>query len=236
MSKLFEELDYQPTPIGAVSLRRRRDLPTNEDIYEIKLGDEFLMSSQFTVSEIELARTALAHCGKDNLDVLVGGLGLGYTALEVLRDARVRSLHVVDALAAVIEWHETGLLPLGPKLTSDPRCGFVHGDFFALAASAQGFDPDLPGRRYDAIIVDIDHSPDFLLTPDNQEFYSPAGLRQLTAHLHPDGIFALWSNDRPDEDFTARLAAEFEKAWAQPVTFHNPLQDRRETQTVYLAR
>ena len=49
MSKLFEELDYQVTPLGAISLRRRRDLATGQDIFEIKLNEEFLMSSKFTV-------------------------------------------------------------------------------------------------------------------------------------------------------------------------------------------
>ena len=56
MSALFEELDYRPTSIGALSLRRRRDLKLGVDVYEIKLGDEFLMSSLFTASEIALAR------------------------------------------------------------------------------------------------------------------------------------------------------------------------------------
>ena len=52
MSLDFEELDYRPTPIGALSLRRRRELKLVVDVFEIKLGDEFLMSSLFTASEI----------------------------------------------------------------------------------------------------------------------------------------------------------------------------------------
>ncbi|WP_244500846.1 hypothetical protein [Methyloceanibacter marginalis] len=60
MSALFEELDYCPTPIGALSLRRRRDLKLDVDVFEIKLGDESLMSSLFTASEIALARLGLA--------------------------------------------------------------------------------------------------------------------------------------------------------------------------------
>lgn len=240
MSKSFEELDYQPTSMGALTLRRRRDLVSGEDIFEIKLGDEFLMSSQFTVSEIELARAALAQCPDGELDVVVGGLGLGYTALEVLSDKQVRSLRVVDALAPVIEWHKTGMLPLGHQLTADRRCSFVHGDFFAMAASPEGFatetEPEHLGRRYHAVIVDIDHSPEFLLAPANKAFYEAEGLSRLRDHLHPGGIFALWSNDRPDASFTSRLAEVFTKAWAVPVTFHNPLQNNQAIQTVYLAQ
>ena len=74
MSKLFEELDYRPTPIGALSLRRRRELSLGVDVFEIKLGDEYLMSSLFTASEIALARLGLAALEGVNLEVIVGGL------------------------------------------------------------------------------------------------------------------------------------------------------------------
>src|SRR3954462_14276029 len=139
MSLYFEELDFRPTPMGVLSLRRRRQLSTGLDVYEIKLGDQFLMSSQFTVAEIALARLRLDALQRPNLDVVVGGLGLGYTAQAVLENPGVRSLIVVDPLADVIEWHEQGLLPLGKQLTGDPRCRFSNGDFFALSHSTEGF-------------------------------------------------------------------------------------------------
>lgn len=236
MNALFEELDYRETPIGALSLRRRRELSLDVDVFEIKLGEEFLMSSLFTASEIALARLGLSALSGNGFDVIVGGLGLGYTAQAVLESAAVKSLIVVEALEAVIDWHEGGLLPLGPGLTNDPRCRFLLGDFFGLAASETGFDPEAPSRRFDAILVDIDHSPDFLLDQENAAFYQPEGLKRLATHLHPGGIFGLWSNERPDDAFTARLVQVFAEACAEPVTFHNPLQDKDFTQTVYLAR
>src|SRR3954469_6768386 len=157
MSLYFEELDFRPTAMGVLSLRRRRSLISGADIYEIKLGDEFLMSSQFTAAEIELARLGLAALDGPDLDVVVGGLGLGYTAQAVLENAGVRSLIVVDALGEVIEWHRQKLLPLGEQLSGDPRWRLVHADFFAMSHSAEGFDPLAPGRRFDAVLVDIDH-------------------------------------------------------------------------------
>lgn len=235
MSALFEELDYRETPIGALSLRRRRELTLGVDVFEIKLGDEFLMSSLFTASEIALADLGLAGLSGPNLSVVVGGLGLGHTAKAVLAHGNVASLIVVDALDAVIDWHQKGLVPLGAELSGDARCRFVHGDFFALAASDSGFDPDAPGRQFDAVLVDIDHSPEALLDEGNAAFYSEAGLKRLTAHLKPGGVFGLWSNERPDPAFTARLGRDFANARAEPVTFHNPLQNRPFTQTVYLA-
>jgi len=236
MSPLFEELDYRPTPIGALSLRRRHALSLGVDVYEIKLGDEFLMSSLFTASEIALARLGIAAVPGRDLEVVVGGLGLGYTAQAVLQHGRVGALLAVEMLEPVIDWHRTGLLPLGPEITGDPRCRIVHGDFFALSGSETGFDTDNPGRRFDAILVDVDHSPDALLHDSSAAFYRPEGLRAVAGHLKPDGVYGLWSNDQPDPAFTARLAGAFAEAWAEPVTFHNPLQDRPFTQTVYLAR
>ena len=231
MSVLFEELDYRETPIGGLSLRRRRELKLGVDVFEIKLGDEFLMSSLFTASEIALANLALAGLTGDGLDVVVGGLGLGYTAQAVLQHKNVGSLIVVDFLQAVIDWHRQGLVPLGAELSADPRCRFLQGDFFALAASDKGFDG---GRQFDAVLVDIDHSPDALLDEGNAGFYSEAGLKRLSTHLKPGGVFGLWSNEIPDAAFTARLAKVFAGARAEEVTFHNPLQDKPFTQTVYL--
>lgn len=236
MSAFFEELDYQPTPIGPVSLRRRRELRLDVDVFEIMLGDEHLMSSLFTASEVALARLGLAAPEGDGLEVLVGGLGLGYTAEAVLEHDSVASLLVVDYLQPVIDWHRSGLVPLGTALADDPRCRLVQEDFFAAAVSENGFDPEKPGRTFDAILVDIDHSPDALLDARSESFYGPEGLAKLARHLKPGGIFGLWSDDEPDEAFTARLASVFAEAWAEPVSFHNPLQDRPFTQTVYLAR
>ena len=136
----------------------------------------------------------------------------------------------------MIDWHRNGLLPLGRDLTGDARCRLIRGDFFALSASCEGYDPDRPGRRHDAILVDIDHSPEALLDPRSTSFYQPEGLRTVLQHLKPGGIFGLWSNEPPDARFTDRLSEVFPAAWAEAVVFHNPLQDRPFTQSVYLAR
>jgi spermidine synthase len=235
MSALFEELDYRPTPMGVLSLRRRRDLVSGGDIYEIKLDDEFLMSSLFTASEIALAQLGLAALPGTSLDVIVGGLGLGYTARTVLEHAQVGSLLVVDALVEVIEWHQRELLPLGAELTSDPRCRLVLGDFFAAAASEAGFDADQPGRRYHAILVDIDHSPKNVLHPSHAALYTIDGLTRLSAHLHPGGVFALWSNDPPDDEFHQALRQVFATSEAHIVAFDNLRKDGEVTNTVYVA-
>ena len=236
MSALFEELDYRPTRMGALSLRRRRDLSTGSDLYEIRLGEEFLMSSRYTASEIALAKLALAAVSASEIDVVVGGLGLGYTAKAVLDDARVRSLLVVEALPEVVEWHRAGLIPLGAELSADARCRLEVGDFFVRAASGTGFDPDAPGRRFHAVLADIDHSPANLLDPSHAHFYSREGLRRASAHLLPGGVFGLWSNDPPDEGFERELSEVFGTSDAQVVTFDSSDERRPATNTIYIGR
>ena len=236
MSLLFEEIDYRETPIGPISLRRRRLLSLNIDVFEIILGDEHLMSSLFTASEIALSKLGLAELSGENLDIVIGGLGLGYTAAAALEDSRVRSLIVVEMLEAVVDWHAAGYLPLEPPLGDDPRCRIVTDDFFARALSAEGFDPDTPDRKFDAILIDIDHTPDWLLDARSGSFYSESGLLRLASHLRPGGVMGLWSDATEDEAFTSRLNQVFKTARAEPVTFDNPLQNKPFTQTVYLAK
>lgn len=237
MSIDFEELDYRETPLGELVLRRRGEpLLGGAVVYEIKLGDEFLMSSLFTAGEIALADVGLAAVSAQELDVVVGGLGLGHTADAALRAPRLRSLLVVEALDAVIDWHRRALVPLGARLRDDARCRLVRGDFFALAATGQGFDEARPGRRFHAILVDIDHSPRHLLRESNAALYRPAGLHALASHLHPGGVFALWSNEPPDEAFRGTLAEVFADAEAHVVAFHNPYTNGESTSSVYVAR
>lgn len=236
MSARFEELAWSQTPRGEISLRRRLEPTLKVDVYEVKLGEEFLMSSLFTVAEIELARLGLAEAKGEQLDVVVGGLGLGCTARAALEDSRVRSMVVVDAMAEVIDWHERELLPGAAELVRDPRTRLLLDDFFALAASEEGFDPDAPGRTFDAVLLDIDHTPHHLLHPDHAPFYSADGLRRLKGHLRAGGVFALWSDDPPDAAFSQLLTEVFDHAQAHVVTFANFLTGGESSNTVYVAR
>eukprot|EP00903_Cladosiphon_okamuranus_P001669 g1667.t1 len=237
MSALFEELDYAPTPIGAISLRRRHILSLKTDVYEILLGEEHLMSSLFTASEVALADLGLAALEGEKLDILVGGLGLGYTAQAALAHEAVATLMVVDLLEPVIRWHGEGLVPMKTALVDDPRCRLVQGDFFALAGSENGFDTLAPSRQFDAILIDIDHTPDRLLHGGSAGFYTTHGYTRIQRFLKPGGVVGLWSDEPPDAAITDLLKTAFAEAWAEPVVFANPLQDGREfTQSVYLGR
>lgn len=235
---ILEELDYQVTPLGEISLRRRSEPRLDGKIlYEVKLGEEFLMSSLFTEAEIALARLGLGQLEGDELDVVVGGLGLGYTAMAALENPSVRSLVVVEVMQPVIDWHRQGLVPLGEKLSSDPRCSLIWGNFFKLATkSGSGFDGLQSNRQVHAVLLDIDHSPSHWLNPENERFYSEQGLHKMAQKIHPGGIFGLWSNDPPEAGFSRLLDSVFESSETHIITFPNPYTGGESSNTVYLAR
>lgn len=231
----FEELDYRETVLGALELRRRRtpSIP-DEWIYEVKLADRFLMSSLNHQSETALARVGLEERrapgrsrGGDPWRVLVGGLGLGYTALAALDAPEVADLEVVDLLPEVIRWHEQGLVPAADRLMRDPRCRLVQGD--ALARLQQ------PGEGpWDVVLVDIDDSPEHLLDPGHAGFYGVEGLRAVRDSLAPGGVLAVWAS-LPRAWFGDHLDEVFGEHRLHVERFHNPLLMEDEDNPIYLA-
>ena len=166
---------------------------------------------------------------------VVGVLGLGYTARTALDDDRVRSL-VVSRRRGRHHWHRRELLPFAAGLSTDPRTRFVRADFFAAVASGTGLDPDDPARRFHAVLLDVDHSPRNVLHPSHAGFYTPEGLRRMADCLHPNGVFALWSDDPPDAEFEDMLGGVFQTTGSHVVRFPNPLTGGESANTVYVAR
>lgn len=236
MNGLIEELDFCECPLGELSLRRRKILGLDgEIVYDVILNDEFLMCSLFHAAEDALADLGLEILAEPAADVIIGGLGLGYTAAAALRDAKVRSLAVVEFLEPVIRWHREGLLPVDPQPDKDPRTSLVQGDFFALAAAGNGFDPVRPGAKAHAILLDIDHTHRHWLHPRHAAFYTREGLSRLLDVLHPGGVFAMWADGLPDPEFVALLMEVFGKAEGHKVNFGNPHTGGTSTSTVYRA-
>jgi len=237
MVKSFEELDFCSSPLGELVLRRRKiPMLENEVVYEIILNGEFLMSSLFHAVEDALADLGLSAAPPGPLDVVVGGLGLGYTAAAALKHQNVRSLIIVDFLEPVIRWHQTGLVPLGSSVSSDRRTRFIEGDFFALASRPEtGFDAAEPGRKLHAVLLDIDHTPKHWLNERHASFYTLKGLKSLRLHLVPGGVFAMWSDDAPDSGFCSRLEEVFGRVHAHTVSFPNPIRGGESSGTVYVA-
>ncbi|MDQ3635912.1 MAG: spermidine synthase [Acidobacteriota bacterium] len=229
----IEELAYHKTDLGELILRRREEPRLQKgEVFEVKLGDEFLMSSLFTEGEKELANIGLAGL-KGKLDVVVGGLGLGYTAVAALENKDVCSLLVIDKFQEVIDWHKQKLVPLGKVLSEDKRCELRQGDFFELARTGFGVSND--ERKFDAVLLDIDHSPEHFLDEKNETFYRKKGLEFLQKQLKNGGVFALWSNDPPDVLFTKHLKSIFATATAHNIEFPNPYTNSTCVNSIYTA-
>ena len=236
---IFEELDFQETPLGEISLRKRSEPRLdNIIIYEVKMNEEFLMSSLFVEAELQLAHLALAAIDgvfTEKLNVVVGGLGLGYTAVAALENPSVSSLKVIDVMQPVIDWHRRGLVPMGEKLTGDPRCELILADFFALAtANTNGFAAINQDQKVHAVLLDIDHSPSFWLNEGNGAFYTEQGLQSLADKILPAGVFGLWSDEPTDNEFMDLMGKIFPAVESHTVSFPNPYTQQESSNTVYL--
>lgn len=238
MSQIFEELDYEKTPLGDISLRKRTEPRLdNVLIYEVKLGDEFLMSSLFVEAEEQLSKLGLQRLKQNGhhseLNVVVGGLGLGYTALTAVHDPDVTRLRTIDVMKPVIRWHQQGLLPIGDELATNPKSELVHGDFFAIAIDDEiGV---LEETQVHAILLDIDHSPSHWLNEGNSSFYNQASLRKMKSKIVAGGVFGLWSNEQPDPEFTKLLNQVFRDTEEHVVSFPNPYSGGESINSVYIA-
>jgi hypothetical protein len=236
INPMFEEIAWENTPIGELVLRRSRLRRDGADIWEIKPNEGYLMSSQFVAGEIALADLALAMLEGDGLDIVIGGLGLAYTAQAALADNRVGRVRVVELLPQVITWHYERLLPLGETVAGDPRRHLLQGDFFAFATGPSGCDPARPDTLHDAILIDIDHSTTHFIDPASASFYRPEALRAIADKLRPGGVFALWSTDAEDPVFVAALRNCLEGVELAKVTFPTPYRDEPTFNLVYLGR
>jgi spermidine synthase len=229
----IEFLAHQDTAIGTLILRRRALLSKPGTVVtEITLDHEFLMSSYITVSERALSRIALEMHTGSRLQVLVGGLGLGYTAWEALQSSRVARAEVVEFSAAVIAWMKEGLVPLSSRLAAEPRVEIVEGDVFKRLS----LPPDPAAPLFDLILIDVDHSPDeHLGNVGNEGFYTAEGLRAARRHLAPGGVLGVWSYAE-SSPFAEALREVFREVRIEPVTFVNDLIDEDTTDWLFFAR
>ncbi len=167
-------------PRGEVVLRRRG--VAEDAIEELIVNGAFAMDSAETTSE-----EALADLTWPGARVLVGGLGLGFTAATLL-DARVGTVDVVEIEEALVAWAYEGVtLRLG-RVARDPRVRLWVADVRAVLT---GQEPE-PAGPWDAILLDVDNGPDFLIHAENAALYKEEALSAAYARLAPGGLLAIW--------------------------------------------
>ncbi len=206
-------------------------------VTEVTLNHEFLMSSYLTKSESELARIGLemvlegradSNGSNRDLRVMVGGLGLGYTAHAALSNASVAYVEVVEFLPQVIDWVKQGLVPLSDELNSEPRFSISNDDVYArMTGNANS--------QFDLIAIDVDHSPEDVLGEQSSGFYTLAGLKSTAKHLNPGGVLGVWSYAE-SSPFLDKMREVFDDVRVEKVTVMNDLIDEEQTDWLFFGR
>lgn len=209
------------TPQGELQLQRRGEE------YEIIANGVFIMATYNRTSEHKLAAEALAAIADaaGSLSVLVGGLGIGYTLAAALADPRVSRVEAVELEPVIIDWCRKYFGPYTNNALLDNRVSLIEGDVLAFARNTTDC--------YDAILLDVDNGPDFLLHADNDGIYRPDGLRLFRKRLRPGGVLSVWSGQRSG-DFLACLQDVFGNGTEVPVPRSD--NERLEPDYVYWAK
>ncbi len=219
----YAEVARAESPRGELVLRRRREERGAETL-ELRVNGVFVMDTRETTSEIELAAVAL-ELVEDPRDVVVGGLGLGFTAQRVLADVRVEKVVVVEIEEALIGWMRDGTVPHGPGLLADERLHLVNADIVMAIQEATS--------TYDLVLLDVDNGPGYLVHESNAGVYEHDVLTATRRMLNPGGALVVWSaNPAP------ALMAVMEQVFGS-CTEHRYdvlLQERPEEYLLYVSR
>jgi len=166
--------------------------------FVIRIDGRELMSSRVHGSEAALAELGCRHLAPTQpAEVLVGGLGLGYTLRAALdHTGRLARVTVAEIVPAVVEWNRGPLAHLAGRPLDDPRAALELRDVGELIAGAH--------RRFSAILLDVDNGPAALTRPQNQRLYAQGGLGAIGRALTPDGVVVVWSAS-DDAPFAQRL-------------------------------
>jgi spermidine synthase len=229
----YDEVARAESERGEVVLRRRRVVDSSDGVgasadtgvLELRVNGVFVMDTLETTTEQALARAALDRVDSPR-DVLVGGLGLGFTVHEVLTDRRVERLVVVEVEQALAEWMRDGTIPHGPSFLADARLRVVEADLRDAVREA-------PSASFDLVLLDVDNGPANLVHEGNALLYRAPFLREVAATLREGGALVVWSASEARE-----LAAALEEVFGAVASLPMPvrLQDREEDYWLYLAR
>jgi len=223
----FEFIDRESTPLGLLSLHRYT-APGGETGFEVRIDDAFLMATHGAAGELHMARLAWEARAepREDLHVLVGGLGAGHTLRAALDLPGVTGVTVAELGAKVVDWNRRYFAATNGQAVDDPRVRVVVGDMAALLARSV----DL----FDLMLLDVDNGPGWLAAPGNARLYQPEGLEDCRRALRPGGVLAVWSPSA-NPAFQATFEACFDGGWEQPTGGLNAAGERGED-VLYLAR
>ena len=220
----YVEIARAESERGELVLRERKENGA-PSVLELRVNGRFVMDTFETTTEQALADAAL-DLVEEPRDVLVGGLGLGFTMHRVLADTRVERCSVVELEPALVEWMRDGTIPHGPAMLADERANPVVADIAAAVGEA-------PEASYDLVLLDVDNGPRNLVHQHNADLYEPPFLGEVRRMLRPGGAVAIWSAD-PSPELEATLEQVFGNS--ETTGFDVTLQDRDEKYWLHVAR
>ena len=215
----MDEVARSGSERGELVLRRRED-----GALELRANGVFVMDTVETSTERELATRALA-LHHDPREVLVGGLGLGFTLAAVLADERVARCTVVEIEPALVDWLRDGTVPSGPELLADDRVRVLVDDIARALAQA-------PPSAYDVVLLDVDNGPGYLVHDANAGLYAAPALTQARRATRPGGAVVVWSAARAPE-LEATMREVFGRWEVEELSCPVDLQGRAETYWLY---
>jgi spermidine synthase len=220
----YVELARAQSERGELVLRERRQ-PGATPVTELRANGVFVMDNAEFASEEALAGAALALVPQPR-EVLVGGLGLGFTAHRVLADLRVERCTVVEIEEALVGWMRDGTVPHGPTVLADARVRVVVADVGAALAEAAA-------ASYDLVLLDVDNGPGYLVHEGNSTLYRAPFLTDVRRVLRPGGALAIWSMDE-----AAGLQQVLDEVFDETDALPRPvrLQDRDEDYWLLVGR
>jgi len=220
----YVEIARAESDRGELVLRERRDEGASS-VLELRANGVFVMDSAETTSEVALAAAALELVAEPR-DVLVGGLGLGFTLQAVLTNPRVERCAVVEIEQALVDWMRDGTIPHGQTLLADTRATIVVADVSLALAEARE-------ATYDLVLLDVDNGPGYLVHNANAALYDAPFLALTRRILRPGGALAIWSAAEAPE-----LEESLQEVFGnvEPQCYGVDLQGREETYWLYVAR
>ena len=195
MSAEPEVLDRRVEELATLELVRRGEA------LDVLVDGRRVMRSDQRRNEKSLVELALAPLGqRDDVSVLLAGLGMGFTLRALLDFPAVKRVDVVEASRAVIEWEARHFAGLNGDVLKDARVKLHATDLSAFLKSVRlGTEPGPDGGAWLALVLDLDEGPDLVSRKGNEAFYADDGLERLEAALRPGGVLATWSARREAE-------------------------------------
>ena len=177
--------------------------------YELIVNGVFIMASYNGLSSELLVRNSVKKLNLSDSNILIGGLGMGYSVKEACKYRKeLKEIHVVEIEPQIIKWNKELLSDLNGKYLTDERVSVINDDFYQYVYSTN--------VNYNIVCMDIDNGPMMLSSENNIKVYSLDFFRQVKKILMDEALFVIWSCNE-DSTLLSNLRKVFPNCWVEEV-------------------